>query len=161
MHTISLRSAIVSPALHLKTRYNVGTKEYTVTGLSSVDWQPVYEDMPDFLEPWLALDEALDAAGIKVDPSDDDRRDQLRDDFDEFRAKSGFEESWQVALDKFAEAAREWALEHEGEEEGELVQYVGELDGWYGDTVEALASALRVAALGFVETLKEGDTPTT
>lgn len=129
-----------------------------VTGVKSVDWQPVWEDMPEFLEPWLALDEALERESVEVD---DERRDKLRDDFDEFRAKSGFEESWQVALDKFAEAAREWALEHEGEEEGELVQYVGELDGWYGDTVEALASALRVAALGFVETLKEGDTPTT
>lgn len=163
LHTISLRRGGDSPVLHLKTRYNVGTTEYMVTGVKSVDWQPVWENMPEFLEPWLALDEALDAAGIKVDPSDDDRLDRLRDDFDEFRAKSGFEESWHGALDKFAEKAREWASGHEGETVDYVYRQISDLDGWYGDTVEALASALRVAALGFVETLKgdTGDTPTT
>ncbi|EIC62264.1 MULTISPECIES: hypothetical protein [Mycobacteriaceae] len=162
MESISLRRGGKSPVLHLKTRYNVGTGEYAVVGLGSVDWQPVWENMPEFLEPWIVLDEVLEREGIEVDPSDDKRHDKLRDDFDEFRANSTtFSASWDAAMDKFAEAAAKFVEENKGETVDYVGRQVDSLDHWYVAVTGDMNMALQVVALGFVKTLKEGDTPTT
>lgn len=162
MERISLRRGGKSPVLHLKTRYNVGTGEYAVVGLGSVDWQPVWENMPEFLEPWIVLDEVLEREGIEVDPFDDERRDELHTGFDEFRAESKtFDASWQGALDKFAEAAAKFVEEHKGETVDYVDGQVDSLDHWYVAVTGDLNMALQGVALGFVETLKEGDTATT
>lgn len=151
-HIIRLRSAVTSPNIILKTRYNVGTEEYIVTGVKSVDWQPVWENFPEYMEPWTLLDAALVDRGADTD--DEERLDKLRAEFDEFRAKSkDLHTSWQAALDRFAEAAKEFGERHAGTEERFLSDYISELDGWYSDTLELLEDALRGAADEFVETL--------
>lgn len=151
-HIIRLRSAVASPNIVLKTRYNVGTEEYIVTGVKSVDWQPVWEDMPNFLETWTVLDAALAEKGVNTD--DEERLDKIRAEFDEFREKSkDFDTSWNAALDRFAEAAKAFGERHAGTEEHLLSSYISELDGWYSDTLERLETDLRGAADEFVATL--------
>ncbi|MCB1257618.1 MAG: hypothetical protein KDB26_10955 [Microthrixaceae bacterium] len=113
-HIIKLRSAVTSPNIVLKTRYNVATEEYIVTGVKSVDWQPVWENMPEYMGTWTLLD---------------------------------------AALDRFADAAKQFGERHAGTEERFLSDYISELDGWYSDTLELLEDALRQAADEFVETL--------
>jgi hypothetical protein len=151
-HIIKLRSAVTSPNIVLKTRYNVATEEYIVTGVKSVDWQPVWENMPEYMGTWTLLDAALSEKGINTD--DEERLDKIREGFDEFRAKSkDFDPSWNAALDRFADAAKQFGERHAGTEERFLSDYISELDGWYSDTLELLEDALRQAADEFVETL--------
>lgn len=149
-HIIRLRSAVASPNIILKTRYNVGTEEYIVTGVKSVDWQPVWEDFPEYMELWTVLDAALAEKGVNTD--DEERLDKIRAEFDEFREKSkDFDTSWNAALDRFTEAAKEFGERHAGTEEHLLSGYVSELDGWYNDALGMLEEALRVAADEFVD----------
>lgn len=108
--------------------------------------------MPNFLETWTVLNAALAEKGIDTD--DEERRDKLHAEFDEFHAKSkDLDESWKAALDRFADAAKEFGERHAGTEERFLSDYISELDGWYSDTLELLETALRGAADEFVATL--------
>ncbi|SRX94503.1 hypothetical protein MSP7336_02757 [Mycobacterium shimoidei] len=111
-----------------------------VTGFGGIDWQPVWEsdERLEELEPWSALDAALDGRGIDLD--DDDALDKLRADFDGYQSKSDLSDTWKRHQDALAVV----------EVEGALREY-RYLDTPYSDCVEQMGWALRHTADAFVE----------